>query len=327
MEEIEPDWTPGKDFNEDDVICCSCKGICTCECSICNEEYYCPGPLSADFSHKKLARLSGVITRLNCSFNNLTELKVPESVKYLEIGYNEFKVFPKLPKILFSLGCSFTNIDVLPDLPETLLELECEGNELGHLPILPKFLEDLNCCGTGVSILPKLPDTLKILRCAGNHIDSLPYLPSSLEYLGCYDNDLVILPELPKNLRFLHAQINNLVSLPELPKSLRNIDITTNPNLVNVNLVPLVESFRYSSTLKSIDGVLLDKINFSLHGYYAIHMLQRRMRRRFSKKTKAAKIIQKHLENWLFKPKCNDGTVGIAVRLGARALAVQGFIN
>ncbi len=46
-------------------------------------------------------------------------------------------------------------------------------------------------------------------------------------------------------------------------------------------------------------------------------------RRKKEKEEKAARIIQNGCHNWLWKPVCKDGTLGINVRLGMKGCNIQ----
>lgn len=64
--------------------------------------------------------------------------------------------------------------------------------------------------------------------------------------------------------------------------------------------------------LKSYDLYLkyIEKYN------YIIHCSDRDTVYKYLTKDEAARIIQKGCHNWLYKPKCKDGTIGIVPRLG-----------
>jgi hypothetical protein len=77
----------------------------------------------------------------------------------------------------------------------------------------------------------------------------------------------------------------------------------------------------YPNTIKFIDNVEKERISFTLKGYQSVRRIQKRMKRRY-KKAKAI-IIQRGCHNWIWKPLCNDGTVGIRPRLDTEALGLN----
>ena len=80
--------------------------------------------------------------------------------------------------------------------------------------------------------------------------------------------------------------------------------------------------------IKYIDNISIGQLNFSndhrnfIRQYNIIKRLQRRIKRR-TKREKAAKIIQAGCENWLYKPYCNDNTIGIVPRLAMKELGLN----
>ena len=93
------------------------------------------------------------------------------------------------------------------------------------------------------------------------------------------------------------------------------------------NLPSSLTSFNCSwNNIKYIDNIPIGQLNFSkwdfIKQYNTIKRLQRRIRRR-TKREKAAKIIQAGCENWLYKPYCNDNTIGIVPRLAMKELGLN----
>ncbi len=70
------------------------------------------------------------------------------------------------------LNLSYNNLTSLPELPDSLEELFCDNNQLTSLPKLPKSLKKIICTYNQLTSLPELPDSLKELYCEGNQ---LPY--------------------------------------------------------------------------------------------------------------------------------------------------------
>ena len=82
------------------------------------------------------------------------------------------------------------------------------------------------------------------------------------------------------------------------------------------NLPLGLEDIHYDSDkVKYIDDVEMSRIVFTLNGYQAIRRLQRRMKVRYRIKNKYAQVIQNGCHNWIWKPLCKDGTIGIRPRI------------
>ena len=67
----------------------------------------------------------------------------------------------------------------------------------------------------------------------------------------------------------------------------------------------------------------LEQLSFSrnfkfIKEYNIIKRLQRRMKIRYKIKNEKARIIQAGCESWLYKPYCNDNTIGIVPRLAMK---------
>jgi hypothetical protein len=79
----------------------------------------------------------------------------------------------------------------------------------------------------------------------------------------------------------------------------------------------------YPNTVKLIDNIEKERVKFTLKGYQVVRRIQKRIKRRHANKVKAMTIIQKGCHNWIWKPLCNDGTIGIRPRLDMIDLGIE----
>jgi len=75
-------------------------------------------------------------------------------------------------------------------------------------------------------------------------------------------------------------------------------------------------------TILFVDNIPKETINFTLKGYNAIKRIQKRMKWRYKRKRNAARIICNGCHNWVWKPLCRDGTIGIRPRLDMISLGI-----
>jgi hypothetical protein len=61
-----------------------------------------------------------------------------------------------------------------------------------------------------------------------------------------------------------------------------------------------------------VDDVKYSRISFTLEGYQAIKRIQRRKR---GYSNSATEILVESLHNWIWRPMCDDETIGIRPRL------------
>ncbi len=179
--------------------------------------------------------------------------------------------FPKIPKSLIYLNCSYNTIDLLPPLHNSLTYLNCDYNELSSLPTLPKKLKYLSCSGgpyMDIKSFPPLPDSLLYFNCSENFYSTLPTLPQTLQhfdcsnmyqlsnfpdslpkflkYFDCWGDYLDSLPQLPNTIDTLNCGGNNLKSIPNLPSSLIYLQC-------NANWMHSLPSSSFPNSLKFID--------------------------------------------------------------------------
>ena len=134
-----------------------------------------------------------------------------------------------------------------------------------------------------------LDDSLTVYRCSGTQISKIENLPSSLTYFDC-----------------CYTQVSKIENLPN---SLTCFDCSW-------------------AGIKYIDNIPIEQLNFSndwefIRQYNILKRIQRRMKLRYKIKNKKARIIQAGCENWLYKPYCNDNTIGIVPRLAMKELELN----
>ena len=124
-----------------------------------------------------------------------------------------------------------------------------------------------------------------------------------LQDFYCANNKIIKIHSLPNSLKHFNCCSNMITKIENLPMSLQRFEYRDNP-------------------IKYVDDILFSSINFSLKGYQAIKRIQKRMKRRY-KRNDAARTIQKHCHNWLWSPKCKDGSTCINIRLSLKELGIN----
>ena len=146
-----------------------------------------------------------------------------------------------------------------------------------------------------------LPNTLTDFRCNDNIISKIENLPNNLRFFSCYMNSITKIENLPNSISHFYCMLNNIIRIENLPHGLEDFCCAANP-------IEFVDN---------VDISWFDKRGgFKILWYNRIKHLQRRMKIRYKlKRNNAAKIIQNGCHNWLYSPKCRDGTIGIIPRL------------
>ena len=230
-------------------------------------------------------KYSTCITELNLSCNNL---------KYIDPN---IKYFINLQ--ILDLSHSF--ITKIENLNENLEELNVSYTDIVKIENLNENLEELNVGNTDVFKIENLNNKLKILNLSYTNISKIENLNKNLEKLIIIDTDISKIENLNIHLQKLYIQATKITKLENLPY---------------LNLLIFLKD-----EIKFVDNVSVNDINFekfNIQRYNIIRKLQRRMKIRYRIKTEKIKIIQKCCENWLFKPICDDGTIGISLRIGLR---------
>jgi len=203
---------------------------------------------------------NNMLTHLPSSFNNLSCLKtldlhgnkfnkiivnLSKSIKNLELGWNNFNLFPGVVKTLshlVKLGIGGNKINEIPEWIGTfqdLRDLDLYDNKISRLPSsigTLNSLESLNLRNNNLSKLPqsfKNLKSLKKLNLSWNNFRTLPDCISklsSLEELNLWGNKLEALPESISslsNLKILDLHFNKFDRLPfTAQKLMQNKDLT-----------------------------------------------------------------------------------------------------
>lgn len=139
------------------------------------------------------------ITEINISNRNLNEL--PDLSRFKNLSY---------------LDCSSNNLKELK-LPKQLLDkliyLICDFNNMTYIQKLPYNIIFLQCSNNLLEILPDLPNSIKHLYCYNNKLNNIDILPSSLVHLDIRNNYLNSLPmPLPKDMVSLYYDHNKILT-------------------------------------------------------------------------------------------------------------------
>ncbi|KAJ3382203.1 hypothetical protein HDU92_004887, partial [Lobulomyces angularis] len=113
--------------------------------------------------------------------------------------------------------------------------------------------------------------------------------------------------------------------LENLPNSLRVIDCIRNSRIKKIENLPFgLTTFSYVRYfVREIDNISMNEINFSLLGYQSLKRVQKRLKMRYSAIRRAAKVIHAGCFNWIWKPICNDGSIGIRPRLDLNYFGIE----
>ena len=157
---------------------------------------------------------------------------------------------------------------------------------------------------TRVSKIENLPKYLKEFDCSYSQVSKIENLPEFLDVFNCSLTRVSKIENLPESLKVFHFCSAKLTKIENLPIGLQQIDYSFN-------------------IIKFIDNVENERISFTLKGYQSIRRIQKRIKRRYKTKIKAMIVIQRGCHNWIWKPLCNDGTIGIRPRLDMIDLGIE----
>jgi Leucine-rich repeat (LRR) protein len=304
--------------------------------------------LDCSFNNINKIKIVNTVNDLNCSNNrldnlsNILNLCTFENLLTLNFDNNNIEEIKNLPHNLKYLSCAHNKIKYLGNLPDGLTELNCSNNLITHCHILPKTLEKLYINNNKLSEFNvSLDSKLVVLNISNNMlIDtetlSKKYLPMIVQ-LYCTHTLISNLPEkMSSYLEIIDVRNNNyLHDLPEkmcyclynlVELNITNTGITKlQLKYINLNTVMIRHS-----TLYKIDNVELDwftnkRIKFTYKCYMIIKKLQRKLKNQFQIKLRAILIIQRGCHNWIWKPVCKDGTVGIRLKLDC--LYLDKYVN
>jgi len=244
--------------------------------------------------------------------------QVTESKICLTEIVTDVEVVTVLPSTLQVFDCSGIDVSVLPALPVVLRKLYCSSSLLLELPELPEGLQELVINNTRIKKLPKLPETLTRLSCDFTAITELPSLPRSLTELSCQYCRISTLPELPPGLEKLDISNTFIQRIPPLPSSMSQLffyhtNVKYLSSRIPTNCYIRPDDFALNWCFQSdMNKVEVDK---KAQQRYAACL---RLASKVIAKRTAVSLIQRNVRNWIDKPICNDGKLGIAVRLGMR---------
>ena len=181
-------------------------------------------------------------------------------------------------------------------------------SDITKIENLPPFLHTFICSINGVQKIENLPHLLRELTCQCNHITKIENLPNRLEIFNCSSNGIQKIENLPNSLRQFDCHNNFFISkIENLPKLLQKFDCRYTDIIHIENLPCTLQTFDYTDNkIKFIDNIPKNEYiemfgNFDLQKYH--------------KMKKSAKIICNGCYNWVWKPKCRDGKIGIRLKL------------
>ena len=195
-------------------------------------------------------------------------------------------------------------------------ELSHRYQGISIIPYIPSYIKTYDCKTNSISKIENLPENLESLDCRNNRISKIENIPKGLKTFDCASNCISKIENLPEGLLLFMCGVNSISKIENLPKSLETFFCFSGNKFSKIENLPI--SLRYFATpmreIDSVDNVSIDDINFTLKGYNAIKRIQLRMKRRYRLKVAAARVIQKGLYNWLWKPE------GIVMRIETRNL-------
>ena len=300
-----------------------------------------------DCSYNKITRLvlPENIENLNCSHNEITQLDdvIIQCQLNKDIPNNIDTISLESFHNLCILNCDNNHLSYLPKLPPNLRKLSCANNYLNHLPTLHEGLQELNCAYNQIICIENMPQTLEYIYCHHNGIDVILTWSKQLKYIDCSYNKLEKINVLDlKQLRILYCHYNELEEIPMHSNYLEELDISYNkyimciPKNLSKNIYHLcitgtsitkIEyiknkniSIAYNHHVKYIDNLLITwldehRICITWPMYFILKKYQRNIKLKYQRKLNAIRLIQKNCYNWIWKPTCKDGTIGIRLRL------------
>jgi Leucine-rich repeat (LRR) protein len=144
-------------------------------------------------------------------------------------------------------------------------------------------------CGRNMTCIEKLPEHCRTFNCAINSITKIENLPDSLIEFDC--------------------QYNKITRIENLPESLKVFMFDDNP-------IQFVDNLGIDE-YKSLFG------EFVVQDYTNIKKCTRIIKNWHILHETAARVITRGCHNWIWKPFCNDGTIGIRPRLDMQELGIK----
>jgi hypothetical protein len=156
--------------------------------------------------------------------------------------------------------------------------------------------------------IENLPNSLQKFDCGYNRITRIENLPQTLQEFHCYNNEITRIENLPNSLHKFDCSDNQITRIENLPDSLQQFYYYRNP-------------IEYVDNLLFIDFYFVFS-NFRVKEYTKIKKCTRTINNWYNKCKSAALVITRNCHNWILKPLCNDGTIGIRPRLDTRYLGL-----
>jgi Leucine-rich repeat (LRR) protein len=198
--------------------------------------------------------------------------------------------------------------------------LELDNKELKSIENVPEGLARFTCNDNDIKKIENLPDSLLDFECDFNRITKIENLPEGLQKFDCCDNPITKIENLPKGLRVLGCYGNQITKIENLPKGLQVFNCYNQITKIENLPIGLQEFYYDSCPITHIDNVEISRVKFTLVGYSSIKRIQRRLALH---RKSSVFIIQNELHVWIWKPKCNDGMIGIRPRLDMEILGIE----
>ena len=190
---------------------------------------------------------------------------------------------------------------------------------------LPESLEELGCPGTLASSRINLPNLTKLFcrfsvfeKLTVSNLRSL----TLLNYHKDHDGGLVDLSELEvlTDLCILHC---GDIDCLKLPKHVERIVIRASRIALVYGTTLHLKSIivKQNGSISMVDCLKYSD-NLVDHMIPLIKLISR-VKKWYKKKKQAMIIIERNLFNWVWKPVCNDGTLGVRPRLDIRQLGLE----
>ncbi|RKO94225.1 hypothetical protein BDK51DRAFT_29137 [Blyttiomyces helicus] len=205
--------------------------------------------------------------------DRLQKASKDQNWKAPDCSFNQIEKFQNFPETLGSLWCISNHVKKMEYLPEALAELRCEVDGIKNPKDLPQSLKVFDRSSNQFEKLENLPDKLKSLRPNFNDFEKSENLAYTLISFSCDGNDITKL----EGVKGLEIRCNQTSKLDNQPPFLTYQSCTANDSKKLGNL----PQYLLSTNTK----ILADMSRWS------------------RKRHIAAKVIQKHCQNWLSNPK------------------------
>ena len=188
-----------------------------------------------------------------------------------------------------------------------MTSLDLENSNLTKIENLPNNLQEFSCNYNTITKIENLPNSLQKFYCWSNQITKIKNLPDNLQEFSCSSNPISVIENLPNTLQEFYCSNNQITKIKNLPPGLKTFDYSGNP-------------------IKFVDNIDIswfeERGGFNLSWCNRIKHLQIRIRLHY-KRNKSAHIIQNGCHNWLYKPYCRDGTIGLVPILGMKRRGIN----